>query len=335
MTLKKDIEALAALGDHIKKLPHHEVAELALKARNENSWFTLENVARALTETTNYLNKSKLETWLASYSPVIIPKNIGLVLAGNIPLVGFHDILCVLLSGHNAVVKRSSKDTVLLMYLMEKLEIISPSLASRVSFVERLTEIDAIIATGSDNTARYFHHYFSKYPHIIRKNRSSVGIINGEEASKDLENLGTDIFSYFGLGCRNVSKLFVPQGYKFDFFFECIAPFFTVIDHHKYNNNYDYNKSVLLVNSEPHYDNGFLLLQEYNALVSPISVLFYEQYRSSTELDARIDSFNDKLQCIVSNGGWYPDSIAMGQAQMPELWDYADKVDTMEFLCSL
>lgn len=332
--MEKTIDALDRLGGLIREMPPDQLESLAQNARNQNSWFTPENVKQALIGATNYLNGAKLREWIAAYTPVSKPKKIGLVLAGNIPLVGLHDVICVLMSGHQAIVKPSSKDTVLLTYLLEQLHMIDEEIAARITMTDQLREPEAIIATGSDNTARYFHQYFAKYPHIIRKNRSSAAVIRGNETGRDLYGLGKDIFSYFGLGCRNVSKLYVPEGYDFHSFFEAIAPWSNVMEHHKYHNNYDYNKSILLVNKEKHLDNGFLLLQESEHLVSPISVLYYEYYMQDDPSD-KLQKHSDKIQCVVSNGGWYSESLAIGQAQMPELWDYADRVDTMAFLCSL
>lgn len=334
MNMEKTIDALDRLGGLIREMPPDQLESLAQNARNQNSWFTPENVKQALIGATNYLNGAKLREWIAAYTPVSKPKKIGLVLAGNIPLVGLHDVICVLMSGHQAIVKPSSKDTVLLTYLLEQLHMIDEEIAARITMTDQLREPEAIIATGSDNTARYFHQYFAKYPHIIRKNRSSAAVIRGNETGRDLYGLGKDIFSYFGLGCRNVSKLYVPEGYDFHSFFEAIAPWSNVMEHHKYHNNYDYNKSILLVNKEKHLDNGFLLLQESEHLVSPISVLYYEYYMQDDPSD-KLQKHSDKIQCVVSNGGWYSESLAIGQAQMPELWDYADRVDTMAFLCSL
>lgn len=335
MNRKNIIDSLDHLGRHLKSLPEERFSQLAFRSANENSWFTQENIRKALRGATNYLNRTKLEKWLDSYPTIKDVKNVGLVLAGNIPLVGLHDIISVISSGHVARVKPSSKDRALLEYLLEQLRMIDPELSKRIILSDKLKNIDAVIATGSDNTARYFHQYFSKYPHIIRKNRSSVALINGSETTNDFRNLGEDIFTYFGLGCRNISKLYVPEGYSFAKFFESIQPYQEVMHHHKYHNNYDYNKSVLLVNKEPHLDNGFLLLQKSNRMVSPISVLYFEEYTSEQEVRELLESEKEKIQCIVSAGGWLPGSIAMGQAQLPELWDYADQVDTMDFLVKL
>jgi hypothetical protein len=256
-------------------------------------------------------------------------------MAGNIPLVGFHDFLSVLISGHFLLAKLSSDDDVLMRKLANMLVAIEPAFANNFEFVDLLKEADAIIATGSDNTARYFEYYFSKRPHIIRKNRTSVGILTGHEETEDLRNLGEDIFRYYGLGCRNVSKVFVPEGYTFDKLFEANEHRQNILEHHKYHNNYDYNKSILLVNREPHFDNGFLLITPSQQLVSPISVLFYETFSSLHDLRAKLTAVKDKLQCVVSAHGWLEGSIPFGQAQCPMVWDYADGVDTLNFLQKL
>jgi len=262
-------------------------------------------------------------------------RSIGLILAGNIPIVGFHDILCVLASGHKALIKLSSHDQKFIPYLLNKLIEIEPGFELQISYIDRLKDFDAVIATGSNNTSRYFDYYFSKVPHIIRKNRNSVAILNGEESKEDLEALGHDIFDYFGLGCRNVSKLYVPKDYDFKEFFESIEEFKSVADHHKYNNNYDYNKSIFLVNLDKHFDNGFLLLKEDSRFVSPLAVLYYKEYQTIEQLGSELIKNEDLIQCIVSNSKLPLSTVAFGQSQCPGLMDYADGVDTMKFLREL
>ncbi|WP_394990285.1 hypothetical protein [Emticicia sp.] len=217
-------------------------------------------------------------------------------------------------------------------FIINKLFELNPDFRNYIQIVDRLNDADALIATGSDNTAKHFEYYFAKKPHIIRKNRSSIAILSGDETKTDLGNLGNDIFQYFGLGCRNVSKLYVPQGYTFDKFYEAIEYWNTICLHHKYNNNYDYNKSIYLVNRVIHLDNGFLLLKEDEALVSPISVCFWETYNDEEHLKTLIENKRDKIQCIVSKGGYFENSYSFGEAQMPKLDDFADGVNTMEFL---
>jgi hypothetical protein len=251
-------------------------------------------------------------------------------MAGNLPLVGFHDFLAVLIGGHAVMVKLSSKDRVLPLFLAEELVSIEPRFADLIRFEEQFKNFDAVIATGGDNSARYFHYYFGKYPHVIRKNRTSCAILKGNETDQELEALGHDIFSYFGLGCRNVSKIFIPRTYEITSVFPKWEKFKDIINHHKYNNNYDYQKSILLINGNHFFDNGFLLVEENQKLVSPISVLYYERYEDESDLALKIFEAKDKIQCIV--GKMTPDSIPFGQAQSPMLWDYADQIDTLKFL---
>lgn len=336
MQLKDLILTFSQLGDFLLDEGNAElIKQWSYTARNENAWFTEDNVKLALNNTAKYyLNEKLLETFAGDneVQTNLSPKKVGIVMAGNIPVVGFHDLLCVLLSGNIAQVKLSSSDSVLMRLLVSKIFEINPDLEEYIKVVERLNEAEAMIATGSDNTAKHFEYYFAKVPHIIRRNRTSVAILTGEESRADLANLGNDIFQYFGLGCRNVSKLYVPHGYTFDKFYESIEYWSTIRLHHKYNNNYDYNKSVLLVNRVPHFDNGFLLLREDSALVSAISVCHYEYYDSEAHLSQLIDSHIDKMQCIVSKDRSFKNSFDFGEAQSPNLNDFADGVNTLEFL---
>lgn len=282
------------------------------------------------------LDETQLRTWLAAYNlENLQPRKVGVVMAGNIPLVGFHDLLTVLLSGNYLYAKLSSEDTFLPKWLVHQLVSIEPGFKDFVVFVDLLKDVDAVIATGSDNTARYFEYYFSKKPHIIRRNRSSLAVLTGFESPEELAKLGGDIFQYYGLGCRNVSKLFVPEGYHPEALFQALEPYKWVLDHHKYANNYDYNKSILLVNQTPHYDNGFLLLTENKQLASPISVIHLETYVSQEDLKQKLAALKNKIQCVVSALGWYQGSVPFGEAQCPTVDQYADNVDTMAFLAGL
>jgi hypothetical protein len=256
-------------------------------------------------------------------------------MAGNIPLVGFHDLLCVLITGHKLIAKLSSQDTVLMKFIGEQLKKINPKFSEQLFFEERLNGVEAVIATGSDNTSRYFEYYFRNIPSIIRKNRTSCAILMGEEPIEELQKLGMDMFSYFGLGCRNVSKIFIPEGYEVSKLLMAWEKYKGVVNHHKYANNYDYQKCLLLMNQTQFYDGGQVLLVESTSLVSPISVVYYEQYKNLEELKGNLQSLEEKIQCIVSAKGWYPKSIAFGEAQSPQLVDYADNVDTMKFLTGL
>jgi hypothetical protein len=284
------------------------------------------------------LDAKALEKWLAAYTlrNPLSPKQVGLMLSGNIPAVGFHDLLSVLISGNTACVKLSSQDAALPLWLIQELKKIEPRFSDRIQVEDMLKNKQAYIATGSDNSARYFNYYFGKYPHLIRSNRTSVAILQGDESTADLQALGKDIFDYFGLGCRNVSKVFVKnQGQLMDLL-DSLESFSWVGNHHKYFNNYEYNKSIYLVNRTPHLDNGFLLLKESSDLVSPIGVLFYEIYSEEQELKVKLKDLDAKIQCVVGNQTMdLPGIIPFGQTQCPQPWDYADGVDTLQFLSSL
>lgn len=334
MNLATRINAFSELGNRIKALNKTSREQLYERASLSNAWFTAASVQKALDGIALFLDSETLRSWTSQYPAAPNQKTVGIAMAGNIPLVGVHDLLCVLISGHQALVKLSSQDAlmeVLINWLIE----IEPRFATKIKIEERLNAAEAMIATGSDNTSRYFEYYFRNRPHIIRKNRSSCAVIMGEEPAEALTELGKDVFTYFGLGCRNVAKVFVPEEYTFIKLLDSWAPYLEISNHHKYANNYDYQKSILLINQTPFLDNGFVLLTESPNLVSPISVVFYERYLDQIDLQQKIQSHGEKLQCIVSANGWYPNSVAFGKAQQPEVWDYADKVDTMKFLASL
>jgi len=325
------IKCFVTLGEKLKRLDEDELDKLCLDAKNGNSWFTKETVQVALKGIALFLDEITLTQWVSRYNlEEITAKRVGVIAAGNIPLVGFHDLLSVLISGHYLMLKPSSEDIVLMRFIYSELVKIDDRFQQRFEFVERLNEADAYIATGSDNSARYFQYYFKDKPSVIRSNRSSVAVLTGVESKNELRALGLDIFQYYGLGCRNVSKLFVPQGYKFDFFFEAIQEFEKFGNHHKYRNNYDYNKSIYLVNGEKHLDNGFLLIKESDEMVSPISVLYYETYKNPKEVDFLLKERKDKIQCIVGEN-----HIGFGNSQEPTVEDYADGVDTLAFLQAL
>ena len=311
------------------------MANLIELSQSHNGWFTPENVTFSLKSWAEALTESNLNTWLAPYSFVKNEKNIGLILAGNIPLVGFHDLLSVLVSGHKALVKTSSNDQHLLKFLVQYLIALDQRFSEKITFVEgKLEGFDAVIATGSNNTARYFEYYFSSKPNIIRKNRNSVAILTGNESHEDLVLLGEDILRYFGLGCRNVSKLFVPKNYNFDTFFKAIFEYQDIIKYEKYANNYDYNKAVYLMSNYKLLDNGFLTLREDTSYSSPISSVFYEFYEDVASLKNRLQAEHEQIQCVVSNQ-LTGNSIPFGQTQQPKLWDYADNVDTLAFLTKI
>lgn len=315
---------------------YDEFISLVELSKSHNGWFTPEQVYFSIQSWGNALTETNLNQWLSSYDfSIITSKKVGLVLAGNIPLVGFHDFLSVLISGHDVLVKTSSNDQHLLKFLAKYLIAIQPELNSKITFVEgKLEGFDAVIATGSNNTARYFEFYFKDKPSIIRKNRNSVAVLNGNETLEDLVGLGEDIFRYFGLGCRNVSKLFVPKDYNFEAFFKAIFEYSEVIQYEKYANNYDYNKAVFLMSNFELLDNEFLTIKEDTSYSSPISSIFYEFYDNLEAVKSRLQEDADQIQCIVSKN-LTENSIAFGQTQHPKLWDYADNVDTLAFLTKI
>jgi hypothetical protein len=334
MHVEDRLAAFEKLGKYIVAIDEVTRKELIEKAQRENSWFTPESIENALTGVSRLLEGPRLRDWIAPYRLDHEPlKTIAVVMAGNIPLVGFHDFLCVLIGGHKIMMKPSSKDTMLLDYLIGKLTEIEPRFSDRITKADLLKNFDAVIATGSDNSSRYFEYYFKKYPHIIRKNRTSCAVLTGFESADQLTGLGKDVFTYFGLGCRNVSKLFVPEGYAFNSLIESWEGYKSVMMHHKYHNNYDYQKSILLVNRIPFLDSGFFMLQETERLLSPISVLYYEFYKDWNTLLQRIDEDHEKIQCVVGNVD--AANVRIGQAQMPGPSDYADKIDTLRFLLTI
>ncbi len=307
--------------------------DLIKLSQSHNGWYTNDNVYFAIQSWAEALTIDNLNQWLDTYDFTNVDsKTVGLVLAGNIPLVGFHDFISVLLSGHKVLVKTSSNDQHLLPFLAEYLVSIEPKLVNHITFVEgKLEGFDAVIATGSNNTARYFEFYFKDKPSIIRKSRNSVAVLNGQETKEQMVALGEDVFRYFGLGCRNVSKIFVPKDYNFDAFFGGMFPYQDVIKYEKYINNYDYNKAVFLMSNFNLLDNEFLIIKEDSSYASPISSVFYEYYENIEDIKLRLQAENEQIQCIVSND-LIENSVAFGQTQKPNLWDYADNVDTIKFL---
>lgn len=322
---KKDVLGNAVFYDSF--------VDLIQLSQSHNGWYTPEQVHYAIQSWAKALTEENLNEWLSKYNfDDVKPKKIALILAGNIPLVGFHDFLSVLITGHDVLVKTSSNDQHLLPFLAKYLIHIAPELANKITFSEgKLENFDAVIATGSNNTARYFEYYFKNKPSIIRKSRNSVAVLNGEETKEQLIALGEDIFRYFGLGCRNVSKLFVPKGYNFNAFFEAIFTYQDVIHYEKYANNYDYNKAVFLMSNFKLLDNGFLTIKEDKSHASPISSVFYEYYENLSDLEKKLELEADHIQCVVSNN-LVKNSVSFGHTQQPKLWDYADNIDTISFL---
>ena len=340
MQLQQRINAVVKLGTHLNDLAAcdgtSEMARQLQVAKAQNRWFTEDNLRFACKSWGTALSEENIKNWLSPYQiEDIEPKVIAVVMAGNVPLVGFHDFLSVLVSGHKVIAKLSSNDKQLLPYLAGKLQVIEPGFEGFISFTEeKLEDFDAVIATGSNNTARYFDYYFGKYPNIIRKNRNSVAVLNGSESAAQLEALSNDIFRYFVLGCRNVSKLYVPKDYNFDAFFNAMLTWKHVINDHKYINNYDYNKAVYLMSLLPLLDNEFLLLKEDSGFSSPISVVFYEYYEDEETLRRQLTENTENIQCISTESD-FAEAVPFGKAQTPQLWDYADGVDTLDFLLKL
>lgn len=302
------------------------------KAYIENKWFTPESQIYALQYWAKHLNKADLMDWLEHYQFSTHSQKIGLVMAGNLPLVGLHDLICILLSGHVAVVKLSSDDTILIQWVIFQLILINPEFKNLIKMQDNLKNCDAIIATGSNNTARYFNAYFSSIPRIIRKNRNSLAILSGNETEQELADLAKDIFLYFGLGCRNVSKLLVPESYNFNKFFEAIEPFNHLLNHNKYYNNYTYHKAILLMNLTHHLDNGFIVVKEDERIHSPLGCIFFSYYNTMDEVSNLIERNKEVIQIVVGNNRMMCDCVSFGQSQNPKLDSYADGENTLTFL---
>ena len=336
MNFQQRIDAFVKLGEFLLKISKGEQPKFS-EAYHHNNWFTPENIKLSTMAWAEQLKKHHLDAWLLQYEiPERTPKNIAIIMAGNTPLVGFHDLLCVLITGNKAIVKFSEDDKILTRFLIDKLIEIEPGMANLVSICDdRLPkDFDAVIATGSNNSNRYFEYYFRNKPALLRQNRSSVAILTGNETTEEINKLGDDIFTYFGLGCRNVSKIYVPEGYDIATFFEGIEHYKTVLLHHKYTNNYHYHKSIFLLNLAPHLDNNFVIVKEDEGIASPLGVLFLEHYAS---LEKVFEELRDKLnvvQCVVSKTN-FAGTVPFGKSQLPELWDYADGVDTIKFLLGL
>lgn len=336
MTLVDRVTAFVSLGKALQSMTASERSALISAAQQENGWFTEESVSLALQGIQILLEPGTLERWANSYpTGKTSAKTVGVAMAGNIPLVGFHDLLCVLIAGHRLRYKPSSKDTVLMDFIQKKLSEIEPRMADYMDRQERLNGVDALIATGSDNTSRYFDYYFRSIPHIIRKNRVSCAVIQGDEPEEELAKLGHDIFSYYGLGCRNVSGVFVPEGFELRILLDALTGFSHVIDNHKYKNNHTYQKSLLMLNQEKFLDSDFLLVKESDKLISPVAMIHYRVYKDLADLRSVIAAQRNALQVVVSADGWFEGSIAFGTAQFPKVNDYADGIDTMKFLTSL
>lgn len=335
--ITEKVDNLIAWGNSLQTSEY--IKEKIQRAEAKNPWFVAEFVQTAVNAITGeLLNKTKLEKWLSAYSLYEVNKNIGLIFAGNVPLVGFHDFLCCYVAGCRIKIKLSSKDDDLFPAMLSLLAAIDPVLNERVEIVDTLKNFDAVIATGSDNTNRYFEYYFRHYPKILRAHRNSVAILTGSETKEDLEKLADDVFLYFGFGCRNVSKLYVPVGYNFEVLFPAFEKYAWLHQHTKYMNNYDYNRTILLLNKTPHFADDKVMLVEDARIASPIATLHYEYWHDEHILKSKLKQSAAKIQCVVSGnpGKWGGTSeAAFGKAQYPVLNDYADGVDTMKFLLEL
>ncbi len=339
MELATRISALVTLGEVLTEKDEYREAVMK-RAEFHNQWFSLENQEAMFQAIAgNFLDASKLRKWLESYQLAkhTSRKTVGLVMAGNIPLVGFHDLITIFVAGHKSQIKLSEKDQYLVPYIIKKLREINPETHPYFEIVEKLQGFDAIIATGSNNSARYFEAYFGRHPNIIRKNRNGVAILTGNESQEELLALSRDVFQYFGLGCRNVSKIYVPDGYKFDSLLEALHENRQIVLHSKYKNNFDYNYALYVLNQEPYLANGCILLIQNTAIPSRIASLHYEFYSDQKALERELANRSSEIQCLIAQPGFLLENVAIpfGKSQEPELWDYADDVDTMAFLQSL
>ncbi len=337
MTFQQRKEAFIQLG-HFLQDAANNAHKAIVEAYLYNQWFTEESQRMALQAWADALNEQKINDWTAKYDfeKPQNSKTVAIIMAGNIPLVGLHDLICVLLSGHHALVKLSSDDKILPKFIVAALLQIEPAFADRITLLndEKLEKYDAVIATGSNNSNRYFEHYFSKVPNILRKNRNSIAVLTGNETNDEMKLLAKDIFTYFGLGCRNVSKLYLPKGFDMALFFENTKDYDLYLNHNKYANNLMYHKSIWLLNQDDFLENGLINLKEDKSFSSPLASVFYEYYENIDDIKAMIENRKNEIQCVVSKIDLGV-NIPFGKTQQPKLWDYADNVDTIEFLLGL
>jgi len=350
MNIEKKIDAFNSLGERLRYISSGHInaveEEVISKAAVANQWFTMDNIFCALSALGNALSKEQIKKWVAPYLAIIdLPKKkniIGVINAGNIPAVGFHDFFCVLMSGNIYHGKNSVDDAHLLPFIASLLKTIEPGFKENIFFVERILSPNAVIATGSNNSARYFEYYFGKYPHIIRKNRNGIAVLDGNENTEELSGLADDVFQYFGLGCRNVSKIFLPDGYDIHKLFSAFEKYNHVTQHHRYMNNYNYQRVVFLMQKKIFLENDFIILKEEDSLHSPIAVLHYAFYKKAEEVFENLSTKLDEIQCVSHGNKLFSrfntenlSLVQFGQTQNPNLWDYADGVDTMEFLLNI
>ena len=334
MNLKERISLFSSLGNLIAEKDNPNIITSFHRIKTSNPWFSEENILLSLSSVSKMLTEEALIDWTSKYDfkPTLNEKKVFIIMAGNLPLVGFHDFLSVLISGNVAVVKLSTKDNILPRILIDLMISIDSRISKFINVVDNIIDlnVDAVIATGSDNSSKYFDYYFKGFKSIIRKNRRSIAILDGSESENQLESLADDVFSYFGLGCRSVSKIYVPVDYDLNKLFIAFFKYNPIINHIKYANNYDYNKTIYLMNKEKLLDNGFVIFKEDQSIQSPIATIFYEYYNSRKDLNNYIRLNKNLFQCIVSNK-----DIPFGQSQFPKLTDYADQKDTIEFLLSI
>ncbi len=352
----KRISAFAKLGECLRHSAKGETAPADLNSEQskayeslqdlipglarQNAWFTEKNVLHMILALGQSLQEEEIINWLNNYpqlqSKKSEPRTIAVIMAGNVPAVGFHDFCSVLISGHKLLAKLSSDDDQLIPAIAHLLVAIEPGFKNHITFTtDKLSAFDAVIATGSNNSSRYFDYYFSKYPHIIRKNRNGVALLSGNESKAELSHLAEDIFMYFGLGCRNISKIYLPANYTISDLLDVLSEHVYLNENSKYFNNYEYNKAIFLVNGRPHFDAGNLLLVEDASLASPVSTLHFEYYTDPKELSKGIEAQQDEIQCVVGDSALYTGAIPFGKSQQPALTDYADGVDTLNFLLAL
>jgi hypothetical protein len=320
--------AFLDLGKSLAELPE----EIIHKANIHNQWFTSEFILLAAQNWHKVLNANNISTWLNDYPYQKHEKTLGIIMAGNIPFVGLHDLLCGLALGFRLKIKLSSHDEILMKYAIDCLCNSMPELKGRIQTDQDLHQIDGLIATGSNNSSRYFDYYFKDKARLIRKGRTSVAVLSGKESEQELLGLADDIYSYFGLGCRNVTHLLLPKSIALEPLYMAYDKYMQHVHHHKYYNNYMYHKSILLMNLDKHYDNGFMLFQEKRALHAPIATLNYHYYESESEVNNYLEHEQENIQCVVSHLKLNTAIIPFGHSQMPALWDYADNINTLEFL---
>ncbi len=315
-----------------------DLQHIIQRAQDLNPWFTTSFTRHAIDAIANeFLNEENCKSWLHTYNiNEGRAQKVAIIMAGNVPLVGFHDLFCVLASGHQAIIKLSDKDSVLLKFIVDVWNGIEPSIGSRISYSERLESYDAVIATGSNNSNRYFEYYFRDHPYILRRNRNGIAVLNGQETDQQLKELAKDIFLYYGLGCRNVSKLYVHRGYDFKNLQDQFEDWKELSDHNKYRNNLDYNYAIYIINQVPHIQVGHLILKEDEAIASRIGCVHYSYYDNDDTLAEELSARRNEIQCLVSVNPVHTwDHVLPGQTQYPSLYHYADGVDTMQFLTSL